>query len=81
MGVDGFRAYALMMRATVRAIRGNSDGARADATEVIAVSERIGWPIGVAHARFALGLLALSEADPEAAVATLESVVTPIGER
>ncbi len=56
-----------MVRAMVRAIRGNRDGARADGTEVIAVAERIGWPHGVAQSRFALGFLSLSEGDPIAA--------------
>jgi DNA-binding CsgD family transcriptional regulator len=77
-GVEVFRAFALMMRAMVKAVRGNSSGARADGTETITVSERIGWPIGVSQGRWALGFLALSEGDPAAAVAVLEPVVTMV---
>jgi DNA-binding CsgD family transcriptional regulator len=77
-GVEIFRAFALMVRAMVRAIRGNSSGARADGTESLAVSEHVGWVVGVVQARYALGFLALSEANPEAAVAALEPVVTAI---
>ena len=75
-GVELFRAFALMVRTMVRAIRGNSSGARADGDEAIAVSERIGWPIGVSQARCALGFLALSEGDIEVAVEALEPVVS-----
>jgi len=77
-GVQIFRAFALMVRAMVRATRGNSSGALADGTESLAVSEHVGWVVGVAQARWALGFLALSEANPETTVATLEPVVTAI---
>ncbi len=77
-GVEIFRAFALTVRALVRAMRGNSDGARDDGAEALAVSERIEWPIGVGQARWALGFLALSEADPETAAATLEPVVATV---
>jgi DNA-binding CsgD family transcriptional regulator len=77
-GVELFRAFALMVRAGVRAIRGNSDGARADGNEAITLSERIGWPFGVDHARWALGFLALSEGSLEAAVALLEPLVSAV---
>ncbi len=77
-GVEVFRAFAVMVRGMVKAIRGNRDGARADGTEVIAVAERIGWPHGVAQSRFALGFLSLSEGDPKAAVAMLEPVVAGV---
>jgi DNA-binding CsgD family transcriptional regulator len=76
VGVEVFRAFALMVRAMIRAIRGNREGARADGNEAVAVSERIGWPIGVGQARCALGLLSLSEGHPEAAVTMLQPVVT-----
>jgi DNA-binding CsgD family transcriptional regulator len=77
-GVEIFRAFALTVRAMVRATRGNSSGALADGTESLAVSEHVGWMVGVAQARWALGFLALSEANPEATVATLEPVVNAI---
>ena len=60
----------------IRALRGNRDGARADGAEGIALSERIGWPVGMEQTRWGLGLLALSEADPVAAVAIFEPMVT-----
>jgi DNA-binding CsgD family transcriptional regulator len=77
-GVEVFRAFALMVRATVRAIRGNSGGARADGNEAITVSERIGWPVGVGHATWAMGFLALSEGSLETASALLEPVASAV---
>lgn len=77
-GVEVFRPFALMVRAMGRALRGDGDGARADAAETIAISERIGWPVGVAQARGALGVLALSEDAPEEAAAVLDPVVQSI---
>jgi DNA-binding CsgD family transcriptional regulator len=77
-GVEVFRAFAMMIRAMARAIRGNSTGARADGTQVIAVAERIGWPHGANQSRHALAVLALSEADPETAATVLASVVTSV---
>jgi DNA-binding CsgD family transcriptional regulator len=77
-GVDLFRAFALTARAMVRATRAHCGGARADGTEALAVAERIGWPNGVSQARWALAFLALSESDPQAAVAAIESAITAI---
>jgi len=75
-GGEIFRAFALMVRGLVRGVRGNASGAHADAVEALASSERLGWRKGVADARFALGLLALSEGDPAAAVDVLEPLLT-----
>jgi DNA-binding CsgD family transcriptional regulator len=60
-------------------MRGDRDGACADGTEAIAMSERLGWAWGVEHARSALGFLALSESNPESAVALLEPLATAVG--
>src|SRR5262249_20154381 len=73
-----FRAFALMMRALIRGIRGNGSGARADANETLDLSLRVGWPVGVAQARWALGVTALSEGDAETAAATLDPVASAI---
>jgi DNA-binding CsgD family transcriptional regulator len=62
----------------VRAIRGDSDRARADGIEALALSERISWAVGVSQSRYGLGYLALSEGDSQAAVTILEPVVASI---
>ncbi len=80
-GMPLFRAHALMVRSTIRAIRGNRDGARADGAEATALSERIGWPVGMEQTRWGLGLLALSEPDPIAAVAILEPFANAVERR
>jgi DNA-binding CsgD family transcriptional regulator len=74
-GRDVSRVLTLMVRATTRAVRGDAPGTRADAAETQALSERMGWPYGAIGARFALGHLALSEGDPEAATGILEPPV------
>jgi DNA-binding CsgD family transcriptional regulator len=74
-GRDMFRAYALMQRATVRAIRGRSAEARSDVSEALAIAERMGWPHGINQSRYARALIELSEGDAVAAAATLEPVV------
>jgi DNA-binding CsgD family transcriptional regulator len=70
-GSQLFRTFALMVRANLRAMRGDAIGARADAHETLELSERLRWPIGQANGRWSLGLLALSEGEPEAALAWL----------
>lgn len=80
-GLDLFRANALMLRTMIRALRGNRDGARADGVEAIALSERIGWPVGVEQTRYGLGVLALSEGDPAAAVAVFDPMITAVERR
>ena len=77
-GVEIFRAFALMLRTMIRALRGNTDGARADGAEGIALSDRIGWPVGSSQTRWGLGFLALSEGDPAAAVAILDPVIAQV---
>ncbi|MGZ4203085.1 MAG: helix-turn-helix transcriptional regulator, partial [Thermoleophilaceae bacterium] len=62
------RAGALLTLAMVSAIRGDAAASRAHADEVLAISERIGWPWGTAIALWTLGFLALSEGDAPAAV-------------
>jgi DNA-binding CsgD family transcriptional regulator len=71
-GQELFRAFALLGRAMVRAVRGDVGGAHADGMEALSVSERIGWPAGVGQSRYALGLLALTQGEAQAAVAMLE---------
>jgi DNA-binding CsgD family transcriptional regulator len=73
-----FQALALLVRAMVGATRGDAATARAAAAEAFAISERIGWPHGVAQARWAQGFLALAEGDPAAAVRVLEPLVAQI---
>jgi DNA-binding CsgD family transcriptional regulator len=73
-----FRAYALNVRANARALRGDTEGARRDATEALSLSERVGFALGVSDARWALGGLALAESEPESAAALLEPVITEI---
>ncbi len=80
-GLDIFRAHVLMLRTMIRTLRGNADGARADGANGIALSERIGWPVGLEQTSWGLGLLALSEADPIAALALLEPMATAIEKR
>jgi DNA-binding CsgD family transcriptional regulator len=77
-GVELFRAFALGVRAVLRATRGDGPGARADIADAVAISECIGWPIGLSQAHWASGFLSLSEGDPAAAVATLEPVVASV---
>jgi len=77
-GQEAFVAFALLLRSMVRAVRGDSLGARGDGIEALAIAERIGWPIGVHQSRYGLGFLALSEGDPRAAVDVLEPVVATI---
>ncbi|MFL5911332.1 MAG: BTAD domain-containing putative transcriptional regulator [Gaiellaceae bacterium] len=75
-----FSAWALAQRAMARASIGATAAARADGAEALAMSERIGWPDGVAQSRWALGFLALSQGDPEGAVAVLEPLVAKVEE-
>ena len=77
-GAEVFRAFALTVRALVRAQRGDADGARADGEEGLAVCERNGWPPGADGARWALGLLALTGGDAEGALAHLEPVAARV---
>jgi DNA-binding CsgD family transcriptional regulator len=70
-----FVAFGLATRAHARASSGDAAAARADGTEALAISERIGWPDGLSQSRWALGYLALSQGDPRDAVAALEPVV------
>lgn len=77
-GVEIFRAFALMLRTMIRALRGNADGARADGAEGVALSDRIEWPVGSSQSRWGLGFLALSEGDPAAAVAILDPVIAQV---
>jgi DNA-binding CsgD family transcriptional regulator len=77
-GVELFRADALIIRAEIKAIRGNVAGAREDGHEALAVSTRIGWQMGVSQSSYALGLLALTENDPHAAVQFLSPVLSAV---
>ena len=47
-------AFALSLRAIIRAWRGESPGARADGTEALQRSQQIGWGHGVHQSRWAL---------------------------
>ena len=73
-------ALALMVRASVRGTRGDAARSRADAAEALAISERIGWWYGVNQSRWAQAVLALSEDDPQAAVAALEPILPAVEE-
>jgi DNA-binding CsgD family transcriptional regulator len=77
-GEEIFCAFALMVRATVRALRGDVGGSRADAAEALAISERIGWWWGENQTRGAQAFLALSEGHPQAAVDALEPVIAAV---
>ena len=77
-GQDIFCAFSLAMRALARALRGDGVGSRSDVSQALEISERIGWPHGVILARWAQGVLALSEGDAAAATAALEPVVALI---
>jgi DNA-binding CsgD family transcriptional regulator len=69
------RAGALLMLAMASAIRGDAAPSRARADEVLAISERIGWPWGTSIALWTLGFLALSEGDAPAAAELFEPIV------
>ena len=56
-------------------------GARADGAEAIALSERIGWRVGIEQTRWGLGLLALSEAEPASALDIFGPIVTTVETR
>jgi DNA-binding CsgD family transcriptional regulator len=71
-GREMFHAYALMQRATIRAIRGEAADARSDASQALSIAERMGWPHGTNQSRWALALIELTEGDAAAAVAILE---------
>jgi DNA-binding CsgD family transcriptional regulator len=77
-GREMFRAFALMLRAQVRAIRGDVERARPDAAEALSISERIGWPHGIHQARWDHAILALLEGDASAAVEILEPVLAAV---
>jgi DNA-binding NarL/FixJ family response regulator len=72
------RGFALQLRALARARRGAVDGARADAEESLAICVRVGWPHGIAAARWALGCVALAEGDHQAVVDALGPVVSAV---
>ena len=74
-GREMFRAYALMQRATIRAIRGEAADARSDASAALSISEKMGWPHGINQSRYARALIELTEGDAVSAAATLEPVV------
>ena len=74
-GREMFRAYALMQRGTIRAIRGEAADARSDASEALSIAEGMGWPHGANQSRWALALIELTEGDAAAAVAILEPVL------
>jgi DNA-binding CsgD family transcriptional regulator len=79
-GEDLVLALALMVRASVRGTRGDAARSRADAAEALAISERIGWWYGVNQSRWTQAVLALSEDDPQAAVAALEPILPAVEE-
>jgi DNA-binding CsgD family transcriptional regulator len=78
IGQELMFAFALSLRAIVRAWRGDASGVRADATEALDRSTRIGWGPGVVQSRWALASLALSQADPTAAATWLEPAVAQV---
>jgi DNA-binding CsgD family transcriptional regulator len=77
-GREMFRGFALMLRAQVRAMRGDTAAARIDAGEALSLCERIGWPHGVHQARWDHAILALLEDDAPGAVAVLEPVLAAV---
>ncbi len=70
-----FRAFAFTVRTQIRAIRGDADGARADAAAALELSERIGWPWGMVQTLCWKGFLELSEGNPTEAAATLAPAI------
>ncbi|MFL5887090.1 MAG: BTAD domain-containing putative transcriptional regulator [Thermoleophilaceae bacterium] len=79
-GQEIFSAWALAHRAMARAVIGPVDAARDDGAEALAASERMGWPDGMVLSRWALGFVALSESDPDGALATLEPIAAGVEE-
>jgi DNA-binding CsgD family transcriptional regulator len=69
---------ALVLRTFVRASRGDAAGVRSDATELLALSARMGWAHGLVGVRSALAHLALSEGAPETALAELAPILAVI---
>ena len=67
-GGEIFRAFGLAVRAWIRVPRGNLEGARTDAEESRAISERIKWGNGVSQSSCALGSVALAEGRHQAAL-------------
>ena len=65
-GQEPQRAFALAVRALVRACRGEVDGARADAAATLVLAEERGVMVATIIAASALGLLELSLGNPEA---------------
>jgi DNA-binding CsgD family transcriptional regulator len=68
-------AFALTLRAMIRAMRGDLVSARQDADEALAASERAGWWWGQSQARWALGMIALTEGRNDEVLAVLEPVL------
>jgi len=77
-GQELLRAFALALRAVLRVMRGDPAGARADATEALERSERLGWQHGVNQSRYALAMIALAEENPSAAVTWLDPVIAQV---
>jgi DNA-binding CsgD family transcriptional regulator len=77
-GQELISAFALSIRAIVRAWRGDLPGSRSDGVEAIERSERLGWAHGVNQSRWALAMVALAEDDPAAAVKWLDPVVAQV---
>jgi DNA-binding CsgD family transcriptional regulator len=77
-GQDLLYAFALALRAVLQVIRGDPGRARADATEALERSDRLGWQHGVNQSRYALAMVAMAEENPSAAVTWLDPVIAQV---
>lgn len=77
-GQEIFCAFALTVRAVTRAIGRDDRGSLDDAEEALAISERLAYPSGIAQARWAQALVALSHGDGQAAATALDPVVNAV---
>jgi DNA-binding CsgD family transcriptional regulator len=60
VGSETLRGHAIAVRAVDGAFRGDADRARDDASQAMAIFEKVGWGIGVWYALKALAFIALS---------------------
>jgi DNA-binding CsgD family transcriptional regulator len=64
VGSETLRGYAIGLRCLVESFSGEVDAALADASESMAIFDRVGWGIGRWYPLKALAFLALSREDP-----------------
>jgi DNA-binding CsgD family transcriptional regulator len=77
-GQELMSAFALSLRACVRAWRGDLAASQVDGLEALDRSERLGWVTGVNQSRWALAIVALAEGDPTAVVEWLDPAIAQV---